>query len=145
MEPRSPVSSSPDPAAGTRDWAAALPRDVLLDVFLRLGSREIMRGAELACAPWRRAAVGEPALWRRVDMATVRLWSPGWRGMVRAAVDRSASQCVAFAGPADDDSLLYLVQSDMDEEVRGKCTRVRNLTLPDCDPGEDSDPDDYSD
>ncbi|RLM61969.1 putative F-box/LRR-repeat protein 23 isoform X1 [Panicum miliaceum] len=91
-----------------RNWAA-LPRDVLLDVFLRLGSRGVMRGAELACAPWRDVAVGEPALWRRVDMATVRLWSPGWRGMVRAAVDRGAGQCVAFAGPADDDSLLYLV------------------------------------
>lgn len=111
-----PSPSSPtfpdddDPVGETRDWAA-LPRDVLLDVFLRLGSsREIMRGAELACAPWRRVAVDEPALWRRVDMATVRLWSPGWREMVRAAVDRSAGQCAAFAGPADDDSLLYLVE-----------------------------------
>jgi hypothetical protein len=68
-----------------------------------------MRGAELACTPWRDVAVGEPALWHRVDMATVRLWSPGWRAMVRAAVDRGAGQCVAFAGPADDVSLLYLV------------------------------------
>ena len=113
--PAPPSPSSPPttaaPAAETtaRDWAA-LPRDVLLDVFLRLGSREVMRGAELACAPWRDAAVGEPALWRRVDMATVRLWSPGWRGMVRGAVDRGAGQCVAFTGPADDDSLLYLLE-----------------------------------
>ncbi|CAO2168323.1 unnamed protein product [Urochloa humidicola] len=43
-------------------------------------------------------------------MATVRLWSPGWHEMVRAAVDRAAGQCVVFAGPADDDSLLYLVE-----------------------------------
>ncbi|CAO2209869.1 unnamed protein product [Urochloa humidicola] len=256
---QSPPPASPEDPAGdggeARDWAA-LPRDVLLDVFLRLGPREVMRGAELACAPWRRAAVDEPALWRRVDMGTVRLWSPWWREMVRAAVDRGAGRCVAFAGPADDDSLLYLVErspclkslhlldvaassealnqaikaltfledleispsyfstmkfecvcqacpglktlrlrlhvpfgygsdklavpmmcelrtlqlldceitadglknildscpllesmhitgsligSDMDEEVRGKCARVRNLTLPDYDPGEDYD------
>lgn len=107
------LAQPPSPERAERrddDWAAELPRDVLLGVFLRLGSREIMRGAELACAPWRRAAVGEPALWRTVDMATVRLWSPGWRQMVRAAVNRSAGQCVSFAGPADDDSLLYLVE-----------------------------------
>ena len=55
-------------------------------------------------------AVGEPALWRRVDMATVRQWSPGCRRMVRASVDCGASQCVAFAGPAAADSLLYLVE-----------------------------------
>ncbi|XP_025820819.1 putative F-box/LRR-repeat protein 23 [Panicum hallii] len=156
----SPPTSSPS-AQTTRDWAA-LPLDVLLDVFLRLGSRGVMRGAELACTPWRDVAVGEPALWHRVDMATVRLWSPGWRAMVRAAVDRGAGQCVAFAGPADDVSLLYLVDScplleslhitgsligsEMDEEVRGKCARVRNLTLPDYDPpGEAYDHDDYSD
>ncbi|KAF8662527.1 hypothetical protein HU200_056123 [Digitaria exilis] len=102
--------TSPEPSSETRDWAAELPRDVLLDVFLRLGCRDIMRGAELACAPWRRVAVGEPELWRTVDMATVRLWSPGWRQMVRAAVDRGAGQCVAFAGPVDDDALLYLVE-----------------------------------
>nr|CAB3480278.1 unnamed protein product [Digitaria exilis] len=92
--------TSPEPSSETRDWAAELPRDVLLDVFLRLGCRDIMRGAELACAPWRRVAVGEPELWRTVDMAT----------MVRAAVDRGAGQCVAFAGPVDDDALLYLVE-----------------------------------
>jgi len=104
-----PTTASPAAETTARDWAA-LPLDVLLDVFLRLGSREVMRGAELACAPWHDAAVGEPALWRRVDMATVRLWPPGCRRMVRAAVDCGASQCVAFAGPADDDSLLYLVE-----------------------------------
>jgi hypothetical protein len=104
-----PTTAAPAAETTARGWAA-LPRDILLDVFLRLGSREVMRGAELACAPWRDAAVGEPALWRRVDMDTVRLWSPGWRGMVRAAVDRGAGQCVAFAGPADGDSLLYLVE-----------------------------------
>ncbi|KAF8775024.1 hypothetical protein HU200_005073 [Digitaria exilis] len=195
-------------------------------------------------------------------MATVRLWSPGWRQMVRAAMDRSAGQCVAFTGPADDDTLFYLVErapclkslhlldvsassevlydaikafifledlevspsyfstmkfesvcqacpriqalrlrlhmpfgfgsdklevpmmwelhslqlndceltshglknildscplleslhitgsligSEMDEEIRVKCARLRNLTLPDFDPGEDYDPNDYSD
>ena len=36
-----------------------------------------------------------------------------------------------------------LIGSEMDEEVRGKCTRVRNLTLPDYDPGEDYDQHDH--
>ncbi|KAF8659760.1 hypothetical protein HU200_058222 [Digitaria exilis] len=32
----------------------------------------------------------------------------GWKAMARAAVDRSAGQCEAFCGRADDDVLLYL-------------------------------------
>ncbi|CAL5007833.1 unnamed protein product [Urochloa decumbens] len=240
-----PLPSPPDdPPAGdgeTREWAA-LPRDILLDVFLRLGPRDVMRSAELGCAPWGHAAVDEPALWRRVDMATVRLWSPGWREMVRAAVGRSAGQapclkslhlldvsassealnkaikalaflehleispsyfstmkfesvCQACPGLKtlrlrlhmpfgygsdklevpmmwklcslqlldceitadglknilDSCPLLEslhitgsLIGSEMDEEVRAKCARVRNLTLPDYDPGEDYDQPDYS-
>lgn len=38
-----------------------------------------------------------------------------------------------------------LIGSEMDEEIRGKCARVRNLTLPDYDPGEDCDPNDHFD
>jgi hypothetical protein len=32
-----------------------------------------------------------------------------------------------------------LIGTEMDDEVRGKCTRVRNLTLPDYDPDEEYD------
>ncbi|KAG2582224.1 hypothetical protein PVAP13_6KG045035 [Panicum virgatum] len=33
-----------------------------------LGPVEIKRGAERTCAAWRRVAVDDPALWRRIDM-----------------------------------------------------------------------------
>ncbi|XP_062196356.1 putative F-box/LRR-repeat protein 22 isoform X2 [Phragmites australis] len=93
------------------DWAA-LPHDILFAVFLKLGPREIMRGADLACTAWRRVAVDEPKLWSCVDMGTVRQWSTGrWRATARTAVDRAAGQCEAFSGPCDDDLLLYLVES----------------------------------
>jgi hypothetical protein len=52
-------------SAEARDWAA-LPRDILLDIFLRLGPREVMLGAEFACKPWRSVALEEPVLWRRI-------------------------------------------------------------------------------
>nr|TKW08496.1 hypothetical protein SEVIR_6G031900v2 [Setaria viridis] len=89
----------PPPAA--RDWAG-LPRDVLCIVFLKLGIREIMRGAEFACTAWRRVALKEPALWRRIYMPTI--WRHG------AALDRAAGQCVAFTGPCDNHSLLDLAE-----------------------------------
>ncbi|XP_034599441.1 uncharacterized protein [Setaria viridis] len=66
----------PPPAA--RDWAG-LPRDVLCIVFLKLGIREIMRGAEFACTAWRRVALKEPALWRRIYMPTIWRYSKTWR------------------------------------------------------------------
>ncbi|XP_004974361.1 putative F-box/LRR-repeat protein 23 [Setaria italica] len=100
--------------AAARDWAA-LPRDILSAVFLRLGPcLEIMRGAELACAAWRRAAVGDPGLWRRVDIDVGALASAGlrkgWGAMLRAAVDRGAGRCEAFSGPCDQELLLYLIE-----------------------------------
>ncbi|GJN09475.1 hypothetical protein PR202_ga27484 [Eleusine coracana subsp. coracana] len=91
-----------------RDWAS-LPRDILVDVFLKLGPcREIMRGAERACTAWRRVAVDEPLLWRRID---INAGSSSGLAMARAAVDRSRGQCEAFSGPVDEDSLIYLVES----------------------------------
>ncbi|CAL5010811.1 unnamed protein product [Urochloa decumbens] len=91
-----------------RDWAA-LPHDVLFDVFLRLESCEIMWGAEGVCKAWRRVVVEEPKLWRRIHITSV----PEWSSVdiaVRDAVDRSAGLCEAFSGPWDDDSLLYLAE-----------------------------------
>ena len=59
--------SSASAAPAARDWAS-LPPDILISVFLMLGPAEIMRGAERVCAAWRRVAVDDPALWRRIDM-----------------------------------------------------------------------------
>ncbi|CAO2175921.1 unnamed protein product [Urochloa humidicola] len=105
-----PSPTAPPPPE-TRDWAA-LPRDILIDIFLGLGPcSEIMRGAELVCAAWRHVAVGEPVLWRCVNLtaAGTRYYASSL-AMARAAVDRSAGHCVAFSGTLDAASLLYLVE-----------------------------------
>ncbi|OEL38196.1 hypothetical protein BAE44_0000785 [Dichanthelium oligosanthes] len=116
-KPHSPAPIPPE----ARDWAA-LPRDILFDVFLRLGPcSEIMRGAEFACTDWRRVAVDEPALWRRADLTVVQTRHASRLAMARPAVDWSAGQCEAFSGTLDADSLLYLVER----------TPLKSLHLPD--------------
>ncbi|KAK3121207.1 hypothetical protein QOZ80_8BG0648140 [Eleusine coracana subsp. coracana] len=105
-----PTVPAPTAPLEARDWAA-LPRDILFTIFDRLGPREIMRGAERACSAWRRGAVSEPALWRRVDLTSVPVRSTArWQAMARAAVDRAAGQCEAYWGPCDGNLLCYLVK-----------------------------------
>ncbi|CAO2206074.1 unnamed protein product [Urochloa humidicola] len=123
-------SAHPPAAAGAaaRDWAS-LPPEILSAVFLRLGPcREIMRGAEHVCAAWRRAAVEDPGLWRRVDIDVFVLAAAGlrkgWGAMLRAAVDRGAGRCEDFSGPCDEDLLLYLV-----ERLHLLCLDVPNEVL----------------
>ncbi|OEL19541.1 hypothetical protein BAE44_0019439 [Dichanthelium oligosanthes] len=106
-KPRSPASTAP-PAA--RYWSS-LPRDILFVVFPKLRPREIMLGADRTCKDWRRVAVDEPTLWRRVDMGTDSLRPNGGRAMVCAAIDRGAGQCQAFSGSFDHHLLLYLVRA----------------------------------
>ncbi|KAL6843133.1 hypothetical protein ACP4OV_026846 [Aristida adscensionis] len=130
--PPSTASLSPPLASSeeARDWAA-LPRDILSRVFLKLGPREVMLGSEFACAAWCRAAIGEPALWRRVGMdmednlclpVVMDLCPDDGRrlcrnlpngmdpAMKRAAMDRVACQCEAFGGCwHEDDDLLDVV------------------------------------
>ncbi|RLN04187.1 putative F-box/LRR-repeat protein 22 [Panicum miliaceum] len=96
-----------------RDWAA-LPRDILLEILGRLQQVDVLRGAGLACAPWWRAAVEEPALWRTIDVAFNEdelINTQAWEArvaMARSAVDRSAGQCESFRGVADRHLLAYL-------------------------------------
>ncbi|TVU02057.1 hypothetical protein EJB05_52423, partial [Eragrostis curvula] len=110
-----PTTSLPDPAA-PRDWAA-LPYRILLDVFLKLGPREVMLGAEFACTAWRRVAVEEPALWRRVgwedpmDFDRYRCFHVSVRmAMAWVAVARAAGQCEAFKGDLEEEDLPHLVE-----------------------------------
>jgi hypothetical protein len=104
-----PPSHPPAPSE-PRDWTA-LPQDILITVFLKLGPREIMLGAEFVCTTWRRVAVGEALLWRRIDMGIdmISVLHPATRAMARAALDRSAGQCEALWGSCDSEMLLYLV------------------------------------
>uniref|UniRef100_A0A453NEW5 Uncharacterized protein n=1 Tax=Aegilops tauschii subsp. strangulata TaxID=200361 RepID=A0A453NEW5_AEGTS len=82
----------PSPAEW-RDWAG-LPSNLS-----RLPQADVLReaGVGLACKPWRRAAVEEDLLWRRIDLAAPedadRDAPAGWKAMARAAVDRSAGRC----------------------------------------------------
>ncbi|CAL4899506.1 unnamed protein product [Urochloa decumbens] len=100
-------STAPLPPVAT-GWAA-LPRDVLWSLFTELGHREVLSGAGLACVAWRRLARQEPALWRRIDLTTAAGDTvSGWKEMALAAIDRSAGQCEAFWGRADNEVLLYL-------------------------------------
>ncbi|CAL4997279.1 unnamed protein product [Urochloa decumbens] len=123
---RCPTSSShpdreePPPPASTvvameaRDWAA-VPRDILLDVFFKLGPREVLLGAEFMCMAWQCATLDEHTLWRRVGMEPFH-WPWRYVGEVAeaatrfAAVDHAAGQCEAFKGNCDDEELMYLVQ-----------------------------------
>ncbi|XP_051198939.1 putative F-box/LRR-repeat protein 23 [Lolium perenne] len=98
-----------------RDWAA-LPGNVLCAILGRLQIDILCgTGAGLACASWRRAAVEDPLLWRRIDLADTDgdkekeppAW---WRAMARTAVDRSAGQCESFRGRVDGDFMLYLAK-----------------------------------
>ena len=108
-DPATPATSSPPDRESWRDFSA-LPRDVLMGIFSRLPHADILRGAGLVCASWRRLAVAEPELWRDIDLSSsdddkiVRRPT----AMERAAVDRSAGQCQSFRGPADGDFLAYL-------------------------------------
>lgn len=109
----------PQPAIS---WAT-LPRDVLWSVFLMLGQHEVLRSAGLVCSEWWRFARYEPALWRRVDLTAAadavkhgdRTGVNVWKSMSRAAIDRSAGQCQAFRGRANDEVLLYLADRSSDE------------------------------
>uniref|UniRef100_A0A8I7BB35 F-box domain-containing protein n=1 Tax=Hordeum vulgare subsp. vulgare TaxID=112509 RepID=A0A8I7BB35_HORVV len=98
--------------AGWRDWAA-LPGTVLRAILERFQT-DLLRGTGpgLACASWRRAAVDDPLLWRRIDLASdedmQRDAPAGWQAMARAAVDRSAGRCESFRGRADGEFLVYL-------------------------------------
>jgi hypothetical protein len=89
-------------AAELRDWAS-LPSDVLLVILSRIPQADLLCGAGLACASWRRLAVDEPLLWRRIDLS-----SSNAPAMARTAVDRSAGLCESFHGRVDCDFLRYL-------------------------------------
>ncbi|KAF8662526.1 hypothetical protein HU200_056121 [Digitaria exilis] len=103
-------------APAARDWAA-LPSDIVLDVFLRLGPLDVLLDAELACKPWRRVALEEPTLWRRVGFDKRDYSDERWRrschdfkeNMWQVALDRAKGQCEAFKGSCHDDDLLHLV------------------------------------
>jgi hypothetical protein len=99
-----------------RDWAS-LPHDIVRIVLSKLTQIDILCGAGLALAfpPWRRLALEEPLLWRRIDLGygniRRRFERPHdeWVAMAHAAVDASAGRCESFRGyVVDEDILVHL-------------------------------------
>jgi hypothetical protein len=97
-----------------RDWAE-LPRDALLLVLEKLHHVDVLRGPELVCRTWHRAARDEPALWRHIDFRHQRVddstrWS--LRLMAYAAVRRSRGRCEAFWGDGTVDERVMSLLED---------------------------------
>ena len=101
------------PPPGWRDWASP-PSNVLYEILSRIPQADILNGsgAWLTCKSWRRVAVEENLLWRRINLAAAedkdRDGPAGWQAMARAAVDRSAGLCKSFRGRANGEFLIYL-------------------------------------
>ncbi|XP_044429872.1 putative F-box/LRR-repeat protein 22 [Triticum aestivum] len=117
---RSPSTDPPPPSRRRRlnsgplewrDWPA-LPGDVLWVILSLVPQADALLGAGLACASWWRVAAGEPLLWRHIDLADEKTYSPAaCQAMARAAVQRSAGRCESFRGRVDGDVLPFLVHS----------------------------------
>uniref|UniRef100_A0A0D9X588 F-box domain-containing protein n=1 Tax=Leersia perrieri TaxID=77586 RepID=A0A0D9X588_9ORYZ len=124
-----------------RDWSD-LPTDLLCSVFRRLGHFELLTGGAAAtCRSWRRAARGEPELWRRVDerefgkyywrvrrMAAKRVIVGDLHTLTRAAVKFSGGQCEAYRGEfVDDDLLPFLSEKEVLEVIASSCPQLKHF------------------
>ncbi|KAM0877647.1 hypothetical protein ACQ4PT_035360 [Festuca glaucescens] len=100
-------------SAERTDWAA-LPRDVLWVILSLVPQADVLRGAGLVCASWRRLALNEPLLWRRIDLAADEddeedeNPSAAWQATAGAAVRRSAGRCESFCGRVNGKFLMFL-------------------------------------
>ncbi|CAM0913277.1 unnamed protein product [Alopecurus aequalis] len=97
-----------------RDWAA-LPLDVLWAVLSLVPQADILCCAGLVCASWRRLALGEPLLWRHIDLPVEEDEDgdppAGWRVRACAAVRRSAGRCESYRGRVSRSFLVFLARS----------------------------------
>ncbi|KQJ95467.1 hypothetical protein BRADI_3g17370v3 [Brachypodium distachyon] len=96
-------------AERTEGWAA-LASQILREILSRLPQADVLHGAGLACASWRRVAAHDPLLWRRINLADDGIPDApsGRRAMARVAVDRSAGRYESFRSPVDGEFLHYL-------------------------------------
>jgi hypothetical protein len=105
-----------------RDWAS-LPHDMVRLVLSKLTHTDILVGAGLVFPPWRRLALEEPLMWRRIDLGYSNNWhwderSPvGWKAMALAAVDGSAGRCESFIGHIDADVLVHLTNRHVSTDL----------------------------
>lgn len=108
-------TESPHPVkrmlCASRDWSA-LPLDILLLVFRKLGPVEILMGSGLVCHSWLETAM-VPDLWRSVDMANHNVEKVGEHvlcAVAKVAVDRSKGRLEVFLGKlfVTDEILKYI-------------------------------------
>ncbi|KAJ4805638.1 F-box family protein [Rhynchospora pubera] len=95
-----------------RSWAELEP-NVLILIFLKLGTMEVLRVAGSVCRSWRKVATQEPVLWRRIDMSRHDYYRSDAFKLIdpaRLAIDRSGGRLEEFAAAyfADDYLLRYL-------------------------------------
>jgi hypothetical protein len=84
---------------------------VLWVILSLVPQADILRGAGLVCASWRRLAHDEPLLWRRIDLSGADEGPLAkWQPMAVAAVRRSAGRCESFRGCVNGNFLLFLAQ-----------------------------------
>ncbi|KAM0920567.1 hypothetical protein ACQ4PT_007403 [Festuca glaucescens] len=99
------------------EWReASLPEDLVHILLSLLSQTDILGSAGLVFPPWRRIALEEPLLWRRIDLGYSNLWiwevkpHAGWKAMALAALDGSAGRCESFIGHVDADVVVHLAK-----------------------------------
>ncbi|KAJ3688884.1 hypothetical protein LUZ61_018048 [Rhynchospora tenuis] len=95
-----------------RSWAE-LKVDVLILIFLKLGTMEVLRVAGSVCRSWRKVVKEEPILWRRINMRSHGYYRSDAFKLIdpaQLAIDRSGGRLEEFAATyfADDNLLRYL-------------------------------------
>ena len=102
---------------------------MLLAILSRVPQHEILRAAGLVCASWRRVALDEPLLWRRIDLAADEEEDAeppaGWKAMACTAVRRSAGRCESYRGRVSRGFLLFLAR----RYVRTHQSRLADLLI----------------
>ncbi|KAJ3693603.1 hypothetical protein LUZ60_009083 [Juncus effusus] len=80
-----------------RNWAE-LNGELLLVIFQKVGTFDVLKSAEFVCRSWRKVAKDEPEVWRRIDMTTHNgRFNPCMLShMTRLAIDRSKGRLEDF-------------------------------------------------
>ncbi|KAJ3698583.1 hypothetical protein LUZ61_002288 [Rhynchospora tenuis] len=100
-----------EPPSCGRDWSE-LQRDVLVLIFLKLGTMQVLTTAGSVCRTWRKVAKEEPELWRRIDITNLAYDCDCYalKDLTKLAIDRSGGRLEEFSVEkiGDDDLLRYL-------------------------------------
>ncbi|XP_078175445.1 putative F-box/LRR-repeat protein 9 [Carex rostrata] len=115
-----------EPPACDRNWAE-LQRDVLMVIFLKIGSMEVLKATGSVCRSWRKVAKEEPDLWRSIDMTNHCYGSDAFllTDPTRLAIDRSGNRLEEF-------SVEYFGDADLLQYLCDRTTVLKRLCLISC-------------